>query len=181
MLSNPCKGGLYPLPPLPLPTQKIFLSTIKPSSERWHYRLGHPAHDIVLCIIRDNNLSCSGSMSNKFVCDSCLRAEAHQLSYPMSSSHFAIYLNSCKLMSGTLLLIPSVIKSTMLASLMTSANSYGFISFIINPKFLILSIGKFLSSNLIRVVSMNGLIPSFRALAFLTMSHATCPSTEWGG
>jgi hypothetical protein len=31
-------------------------------------------------------------MSNEFVCDSCLRAEAHQLSYPMSSSHFAVLL-----------------------------------------------------------------------------------------
>jgi hypothetical protein len=86
LLRGPCRGGLYPLPQLSFPTQKLILSAIKPSSERWHCRLGHPALDIVLHVIRDNNLSCSGFASSESVCDACLRAKAHQLPYPRSFS-----------------------------------------------------------------------------------------------
>jgi hypothetical protein len=86
LLSGPCKGSLYPFLPLPSTTQKLILSAIKPLTEHWHCRLGHPARDIVLRIIRDNNLLCSGVMSNESVCDACLCAKAHQLPYPISSS-----------------------------------------------------------------------------------------------
>jgi hypothetical protein len=59
-LRGTCTGRLYPLPPqLPSPTQKLILSIIKSSVDRWHLRLGHLARDIVLRIIHDNNLSCS--------------------------------------------------------------------------------------------------------------------------
>jgi hypothetical protein len=59
-LQGPCRGGLYPLPQqLPSPTQKLILSVIKLSSDRWHCWLGHPTREIVLRVIGDNNLSCS--------------------------------------------------------------------------------------------------------------------------
>jgi hypothetical protein len=48
LLRGPCRGGLYPLTPLSPPTQKLLVSAIKPSSQRWHLQLGHPARDIVL-------------------------------------------------------------------------------------------------------------------------------------
>jgi hypothetical protein len=86
LLRGPCRGGRYPLPQLSSPTQKLILSAIKSSSERWHCRLGHPALDIVLHVIRDNNLSCYGFASSESVCDACLRAKAHQLPYPRSFS-----------------------------------------------------------------------------------------------
>jgi hypothetical protein len=87
LLSGPCKGGLYPLQSLPSTTQKLLLSAIKSSSERWHCLLGHPSRDIVLGVIRDNSLLSSGVMSNELVCDACLHARAHQLPYPTSFSH----------------------------------------------------------------------------------------------
>jgi hypothetical protein len=87
LLREPCRGGLYPLPhQLPSPTQKLILSTIKPSSDRWHLRLGHPAQNIVLRVIRDNNLSCSVLGPRESVCDACLHGKAHQLPYPVSTS-----------------------------------------------------------------------------------------------
>jgi hypothetical protein len=82
LLRGPCIDGLYPLPHLSPSTQKVLLSAIKTSSQRWHSRLGHPARDIVL---RTNNLPCSGLESKESVCDACLWAKAHQLPYPRSS------------------------------------------------------------------------------------------------
>jgi hypothetical protein len=86
LLRGPCRGGLYPLLPLPSSTQKLILSAIKPSSQRWHCRLGHPSRDIVLRVIKDNNLSYSSLDYPESVCDACLRAKAHQLPYLTSSS-----------------------------------------------------------------------------------------------
>jgi hypothetical protein len=74
------------LSPLSSPTHKLILSAIKPSADQWHRHLGHPAHDIVLHVIRSNNLSCSGSLSQDHVCDAYLRAKAHQFPYSKSSS-----------------------------------------------------------------------------------------------
>jgi hypothetical protein len=36
LVHRACRGDLYPLTSLSSPTQKIILSTIKPSSQRWH-------------------------------------------------------------------------------------------------------------------------------------------------
>jgi hypothetical protein len=77
LLCGPCRGGLYPLPQLPQSTQKLLLSAIKPSSQRWHCRLGHPSRDIVRCVLRSNNLLCSGLDSDETICDACLHAKAH--------------------------------------------------------------------------------------------------------
>jgi hypothetical protein len=86
LLRSPCRGGLYPLLSLPSSTQKLILSAIKPSSQRWHYRLGHPSRDIVLRVIKNNNLSYLSLDYPESVCDACLRAKAHQLPYSKSSS-----------------------------------------------------------------------------------------------
>jgi hypothetical protein len=37
-------------------------------------------------VIKDNNLSCSGFENNGSVCDVCMKAKAHQLPYPVSTS-----------------------------------------------------------------------------------------------
>jgi hypothetical protein len=69
-----------------IPTQKLILSAIRPSSQWWHYRLGHPTNEVVLCVLRKNNLACFSSYSSKTVCDACLRAKDHQLPYSTSTS-----------------------------------------------------------------------------------------------
>jgi hypothetical protein len=86
LVRGPCKGGLYPLPTQLNPTQKLLLSAIKSSPHRWHARLGHPAHEIVLRVIRDNGLLCSTLNNKSSVCDACMRAKARQLPYPISVS-----------------------------------------------------------------------------------------------
>jgi hypothetical protein len=37
--------------------------------------------------IHGNNLSCLSSANKEDICDACLQAKAHQLPYPISSSH----------------------------------------------------------------------------------------------
>lgn len=86
LLQGPCEGGLYPLPRSLPANPKLLLSVVKPSSHRWHSRLGHPSREIVHHVIRSNNLSCSSINNTETVCDACLRAMAHQLPYPSSSS-----------------------------------------------------------------------------------------------
>jgi hypothetical protein len=93
LVRGPCRGGLYPLTSFAPPTQKHILAAIKPTSERWHCRLGHPSRDIVARVIRHNNLVCSGLDSSESVCDACLRAKAHQLPYPKSTSQSAAPLD----------------------------------------------------------------------------------------
>jgi hypothetical protein len=53
---------------------------------RWHAHLGHPAHEIVLRVIHQNNLLCSAQENKTSVCDACLRAKACQLPYHVSIS-----------------------------------------------------------------------------------------------
>jgi hypothetical protein len=86
LLHGPCRGGLYPHTSLSAPTQKLILSAIKPSSSRWHCRLGHPTLDIVSGVILNNNLPYSDGSLPESVCDACLCGKDHQLPYPMSSS-----------------------------------------------------------------------------------------------
>jgi hypothetical protein len=86
LLHGPYKGALYPLPPLTSKFQKLIYSAIHFSIDHWHNYLGHPAHDIVLYVIRDNNLSCSSFEIISSVCDPSLRAKGRQLPYPVSSS-----------------------------------------------------------------------------------------------
>jgi len=82
LLEGKCKRGLYPIP---APEGQL-LSAVKPSSTRWHNRLGHPALPIVNKVISQNKLPCSGEVSLESVCDACQQAKSHQLPYPKSNS-----------------------------------------------------------------------------------------------
>jgi hypothetical protein len=86
LLHGPCKGGLYPLPPLTSKFWKLICSAIRFSIDHWHNRLGHPARNIVLHVIEDGNLPCSSFEIISSVCDPCLCAKACQLPYLVSSS-----------------------------------------------------------------------------------------------
>ncbi|WVZ75222.1 hypothetical protein U9M48_023301, partial [Paspalum notatum var. saurae] len=81
LLRGSCCDGLYPLPQSPPQVHH----TVKPTTSRWHHRLGHPSPAIVDRLLRDNDLSFSRTPSN-LVYDACQRAKSHQLPYPTSSS-----------------------------------------------------------------------------------------------
>jgi hypothetical protein len=86
LLHGPCKGGLYPLPPLTSKFQKLVLSAIRIPVDRWHNRLSH--RDIVHRIISESNLPCAPfDSSSESMCDACACAKAHQLPFLVSSSH----------------------------------------------------------------------------------------------
>jgi hypothetical protein len=57
ILRGRCQKGLYPLPATP-PSIKNALGVNKPSFDKWHSRLGHPAAPIVQKIISSFNLPC---------------------------------------------------------------------------------------------------------------------------
>jgi hypothetical protein len=116
--------------------QKLILSTIKPSTDRWHLHLGHLARDIVLRVIHDNNLSCSVLGSKEYVCDACLHGKAHQLPYPVSSSHSSTPLDLIFQMFGVRLWTLLDTRNIMLRSLMILVSLHGFTFFVIIPKFL---------------------------------------------
>jgi hypothetical protein len=86
LLCGPSRGGLYPLLQLSSPTHKLITSAILPSSQWWHYHLGHPSRDIVLRVLKNNNMLCSGLAPAKSHCDTCLRTKAHELPYSRSTS-----------------------------------------------------------------------------------------------
>ena len=83
-----CRGGLYPLAlqSSGVESRKQVFGAIKPSTSRWHSRLGHPSFSIVDCVIKNNKLSCNDDENLNSVCGSCLRAKSHQLLYPKSTS-----------------------------------------------------------------------------------------------
>jgi histone deacetylase 1/2 len=82
------EGGLYPLrlQSGEAKSRKQVLATIKPSTSRWHSRLGHPSFPIVERVVKNNGLPCVSDESPSSVCDSCLKAKSHQLPYPKSTS-----------------------------------------------------------------------------------------------
>jgi hypothetical protein len=59
---------------------------IKPSIERWHSHLDHPAIPIVQRVIRKFDLPCLAQEENDSVCNACQQAKSHQLPYPKSIS-----------------------------------------------------------------------------------------------
>lgn len=79
LLQGSCQDGLYPMMTLP----QVHHIT-KPSTSRWHHRLGHPSF-IVSRVLRDNNLSFSSDSCDS-VCDACQQAKSHQLPYSRSES-----------------------------------------------------------------------------------------------
>jgi histone deacetylase 1/2 len=85
LLRGKCRGGLYPLQHTSDP-RKQALSITKPSTSRWHSRLGHPSFEVVRRVISEHNLSCSSEVNKETVCDACQQAKSHQLPYPVSTS-----------------------------------------------------------------------------------------------
>ena len=65
---------------------KQAFSITKPTSTKWHDRLGHPSYRIVQQVIQKFRLPCSNNSSNESICDSCQRAKSHQLPYERSTS-----------------------------------------------------------------------------------------------
>jgi histone deacetylase 1/2 len=83
-----CEGGLYPLVSSSSrgrPHKQVF-GVNKPSTSRWHSRLGHPSFSIIDRVLRNNNLPSTREGNIDSVCDSCQRAKSHQLPYTTSTS-----------------------------------------------------------------------------------------------
>lgn len=70
-----CQGGLYPLAAHPprSSSPKQMLGINKPSTSRWHSRLGHPSFPIVKQVVSTNNLPCVSNKEIQSICDSCQR------------------------------------------------------------------------------------------------------------
>jgi histone deacetylase 1/2 len=85
LLRGRCRGGLYPLQHTS-DSRKQVLSAVKPSSSRWHSRLGHPSFEIVRRVISKHNLPCCSEINKATVCDACQLAKSHQLPYAVSTS-----------------------------------------------------------------------------------------------
>jgi hypothetical protein len=86
--TGPCKGGLYPLPSSASRLRKLVFSVTRFLIDHWHNRLGHPARDIVICILRENKLPCASfDNASGSICDPCLHSKACQLPYSLSLSH----------------------------------------------------------------------------------------------
>ena len=86
LLRGKCVGGLYPLISSSSPSNKQAFVAVKPSSAKWHSRLGHPSSAIVKFILSKNKLPHSHDYSIESVCDPCQQAKSHQLPYPISFS-----------------------------------------------------------------------------------------------
>ena len=86
ILRGRCVGGLYPLISSSSSSWSNKQANIvtKPSSSRWHSRLGHPSSVIVKYVLSKNKLSYENSVES--VCDPCQQAKSHQLPYPISTS-----------------------------------------------------------------------------------------------
>ena len=87
LLRGRCVGGLYPLiSSSSSSSNKQAFAAIKPSSSKWHSRLGHPSSIIVKRVLSENKLPHSHEVSIESVCDPCQQAKSHQLPYPVSTS-----------------------------------------------------------------------------------------------
>uniref|UniRef100_A0A8R7R0D9 GAG-pre-integrase domain-containing protein n=1 Tax=Triticum urartu TaxID=4572 RepID=A0A8R7R0D9_TRIUA len=88
LLRGKCVGGLYPLisSSSSLSSNKQAFVAIKPSSAKWHSRLGHPSSVIVKLVLSRNKLPHVFESSIESVCDPCQQAKSHQLPYPISTS-----------------------------------------------------------------------------------------------
>lgn len=71
LLQGRCHDGLYPLPRQPQAHH-----VTKPSTSRWHYRLGHPSLAIVNRVLRSHNLDFIPE-SSESVCGACQLAKSH--------------------------------------------------------------------------------------------------------
>jgi histone deacetylase 1/2 len=87
LLQGRCRGGLYPLPSSHSTSMnKQAHSVVKPSTARWHHRLGHPSFAVVNRVISQNNLPVIPDSSQASVCDACQQGKCHQLPFQKSTS-----------------------------------------------------------------------------------------------
>jgi hypothetical protein len=88
LLHGRCKNGLYPWPSLEQSSSsKCAFMTTRPSSIRWHDRLGHPSMSIISRLVSEGKLVCSQELNkDHLVCDACQQGKSHQLPFPKSSS-----------------------------------------------------------------------------------------------
>ena len=86
MLQGRCRDGLYPLLPSFSSSSKQAFGVNKPSTSRWHRRLGHPSFNIVQHVLSHNKLPCVKDDFAQSVCDACQKGKSHQLPYPKSTS-----------------------------------------------------------------------------------------------
>lgn len=86
LLHGTCRNGLYPLPSSTYSSTSRVYSAVKPSTERWHGRLGHPSFTTVRRVIRAHSLPCESSKAPDHVCDACQQAKSRQLPFPKSVS-----------------------------------------------------------------------------------------------
>ena len=80
LLQGRCHDGLYPLP-----HKSQVHHVTKPSTSRWHYRLGHPSPAIVSRVNSQNKLDFVRDPIES-VCCACQQAKSHQLPYSRSDS-----------------------------------------------------------------------------------------------
>jgi hypothetical protein len=144
-----CEGGLYPLELSQKESKrsKQVFGVGRPSTSRWHSRLGHPTFPIVECVLRRKDLinvhECAfvSDHSSESVCNSCQRAQSHQLPYfcsnkvavaPLELIHSDVWGPALPLLVDFLI---------MLASLMITPNTHGYTYFAKNlmslPSFVI--------------------------------------------
>ena len=81
-----CEGGLYPLKSFRSTSNKVTHAAIKPSTSRWHSRLGHPSSSIVQQVLSKNNVPFVSESNKEQMCDACQLGKSHQLPYPVSTS-----------------------------------------------------------------------------------------------
>jgi hypothetical protein len=84
LLKGRCRDGLSPIP-APHPVKLVFRVN-KSSLNRWHERLGHPAHQVVQRVLSSFNLPFWHESNNDSVCGPCRQGKSHQLPYPKSTS-----------------------------------------------------------------------------------------------
>ena len=81
-----CEGGLYPLKETGAQHPRQACRVSRPSTWRWHSRLGHASLPMVERVIRENLLPCSVSHDVESVCDSCQKAKSKQFPYTRSDN-----------------------------------------------------------------------------------------------
>ena len=67
-------------------SNKVTHAAIKPSTSRWHSRLGHPSSSVVQQILSKSRVPFVSESNKEQVCDACQQGKSHQLPYPVSIS-----------------------------------------------------------------------------------------------
>jgi hypothetical protein len=98
LLAGKCENGLYPLrfKGNSHKSSRAFVALlgIKTSALIWHFRLGHPANDVVSRIVKAFKLPVSSFNSNKIgLCDSCQMGKSKKLSFSSSNRQTSLPLH----------------------------------------------------------------------------------------